>query len=95
MIFTGFGDSSLDLELRAWTSTRVTRPRKFASDLYFAVFEALQREGIEIPFPQRDLHARSVIAPLGGGRIATDAPGATRAADGSPEPGERPAQGGE
>ncbi len=60
VIFAGFGDSSLDFELRVWTATQVTTPRVIASELYFKVFEAFKREGIEIPFPQRDLHLRSV-----------------------------------
>lgn len=94
VIFTGFGDSSLDFELRVWTATRVITPRKFASELYFAIFEALRHEGIEIPFPQRDLHVRSVINSLAGSRFATDVPGATRAADNPREPGKWPTQGG-
>ena len=60
VVFTGFGDSSLDFELRVWTSKQVTTPKVIASDLYFELFSAFQDEGIEIPFPQRDLHLRSV-----------------------------------
>ena len=60
VIFEGFGDSSLDFELRVWTARQVTTPKIIASDLYFKIFASFQREGIEIPFPQRDLHLRSV-----------------------------------
>ena len=60
VIFTGFGDSSLDFELRVWTQRQVTTPKIISSDMYFALFAALKKEGIEIPFPQRDLHLRSV-----------------------------------
>lgn len=60
VIFTGFGDSSLDFELRVWTNRHVTTPKIIASDLYFGLFAALKNEGIEIPFPQRDLQLRSV-----------------------------------
>lgn len=35
------------------------------SDLYFAIDEALRKNGIEIPFPQRDVHVKSWIAPGG------------------------------
>ena len=62
VIFTGFGDSSLDFELRVHTSRRVTRPRLIRSEIYFATFAAFKREGIEIPFPQRDIHVRSTAA---------------------------------
>ena len=71
VIFTGFGDSSLDFALRVWTSKQVTTPRSFSSDLYFKLFAALKAEGIEIPFPQRDLHLRSAPATM---RVATLAP---------------------
>jgi small-conductance mechanosensitive channel len=35
------------------------RPSRFKSDLNFAIEEKLREAGIEIPFPQRDLHIRS------------------------------------
>lgn len=66
VVFTGFGDSSLDFELRVWTERLLTTPRAFASELYFEAFRAFKREGIEIPFPQRDVHVKDVAAPLEG-----------------------------
>ena len=57
-LFLGFGDSSLDFELRAWTGTDFVQ---VASELRVAVNQALADAGIEIPFPQRDLHVRSGI----------------------------------
>ena len=69
VLFTGFGESSLDFELRVWTTRQVTTPRVIASELYFAVFAAFKREGIEIPFPQRDLHLRSVTDSIAGSRF--------------------------
>ena len=56
-IFTGFGDSSLDFELRAWTVGDFVM---VASDLRVGIDRTLAEHGIEIPFPQRDLHLRSV-----------------------------------
>jgi potassium efflux system protein len=56
-IFTGFGDSSLDFELRAWTVGDFVR---IESDLRVGIDRTLAEHGIEIPFPQRDLHLRSV-----------------------------------
>ncbi len=64
VLFTGFGDSSLDFELRVWTITRVQFPRILASEIYFMIFKAFKEHGIEIPFPQRDLHVKSVSAPI-------------------------------
>jgi small-conductance mechanosensitive channel len=56
-LFLGFGGSSLDFQLRAWTRTDYVQ---VSSDLLVAVNSALADAGIEIPFPQRDLHLRSV-----------------------------------
>ena len=58
-IFTGFGESSLDFELRAWTA-EFDNYLATKSDLLLAVHDALYAAGIEIPFPQRDLHLRTV-----------------------------------
>ncbi len=58
--FLGFGDSGLELELLAW----IADPRQqnpIRSDLCFAVDAAFRRYGIEVPFPQRDLHLRSPV----------------------------------
>ena len=57
VIFNGFGDSSLDFEVRAWTEGDYVA---VASDLRIGINRALADAGIEIPFPQRDLHLRSV-----------------------------------
>ncbi len=57
-LFMGFGDSSLDFELRVWI--RQIRQRfDVTSDLNFAIDKAFRENGVEIPFPQRDLHLRS------------------------------------
>lgn len=57
---TGFGDSSLDFILGIWVSPeQVKRPTSLSSDYLWAIDDAFQRYGIEIPFPQRDLHIRS------------------------------------
>jgi small-conductance mechanosensitive channel len=57
---TGFGDSSLNFELIVWlTSDAVKRPGAVNADYLWAIETALGKYGIEIPFPQRDLHVRS------------------------------------
>jgi small-conductance mechanosensitive channel len=57
--FVSYGDSSINFQLLFWIDVRQTARRLVRSALYFAVFDALKAAGIEIPFPQRDLHIRS------------------------------------
>lgn len=56
--FKEFGDSSLNFELRAWTSTLLHNRGGFISRMNFAIHEKLKKYEIGIPFPQRDLHFR-------------------------------------
>ncbi|BCR05612.1 hypothetical protein DESUT3_26810 [Desulfuromonas versatilis] len=58
-IFMGFGESSLDFELRVWLAD-VGRRLGVRSDLGRYIEKRFREAGIEIPFPQRDLHLRSV-----------------------------------
>nr|WKN36582.1 mechanosensitive ion channel [Tunicatimonas sp. TK19036] len=62
--FDEFGDSSLNFNLMVWTSQYVQRPRALKSQLYYSVFKKFKEHGIEIPFPQRDLHIRSGELPV-------------------------------
>lgn len=64
VIFLGFGDSSLNFELRVWTEDSLRTPRILKSSLYYAIFRAFSENAIEIPFPQRDIHVRSVAGNL-------------------------------
>ena len=59
VFFDKFGESSLDFELVVWSTEMSYRPRRFKSDLNFAIEKALREAGIEIPFPQRDVYVRS------------------------------------
>lgn len=59
--FIGYGDNSIDFQLLVWVDIRKTARRAIRSKLYFAMFETFAENGIEIPFPQRDLHFRSGI----------------------------------
>jgi len=56
-----FGESSINLELVVWSKEMSYRPRRFRSDLNFAIAEKLHETGIEIPGPQRDLHFRDGV----------------------------------
>ena len=64
VIFQGFGDSSLDFEVRAWTS-EFDRFVRIRSKICIAISDHLAEAGIEIPFPQRDLHLRDLPPGLG------------------------------
>jgi len=60
-LFLRFGESSIDFALRFWTAD-FDRWQVLASDVLIEVHASLGRAGIEIPFPQRDLHVRSLDA---------------------------------
>ncbi len=60
--FDAFGDSSLNFELGVWTQAMVHSPRRFRSNINFAIERALREAGIEIPFPQRVVHLRPAPA---------------------------------
>lgn len=55
-LITGFGDSSVDLELRAWIEDPSNGVSNVKSEIYFAIWDAFKEHNIEIPFPQRDVH---------------------------------------
>ena len=59
VFFDEFGDSSLNFTLGVWTSTYTDKPRRLKSELYFEIFDQFKKVGIEIPFPQRDLHIKT------------------------------------
>ncbi len=55
--FIGFGDSSLDFRLLAWTN--LDHRLGTESEINITINQKLAEAGIEIPFPQTDLHIRS------------------------------------
>jgi len=59
VIFTEFGDNSLNFELAVWTEEMTATPIHFTSQMNFIIEKKLRDNDIEIPFPQRDLHIRS------------------------------------
>lgn len=59
--FRSFGESSLEFELLCWIDRPVDRGR-LSHELNCAVYKQFRQSGIEIPFPQRDLHVRSMPA---------------------------------
>lgn len=59
--FRDFGESGLDFELLCWINRPVDRGR-LKHELNCAVYKAFQSEGISIPYPQRDIHVRTMPA---------------------------------
>jgi small-conductance mechanosensitive channel len=59
VLFVNFGGSSLDFELRVWVAEFDTR-LGVISELHQEIDSRFRKLNIEIPFPQTDLHVRSV-----------------------------------
>jgi potassium efflux system protein len=61
VVFAAFGESSLDFELRVFT-TGVINMRVLRHELHLAIDDAFRANGIEIAFPQRELHVKGLPA---------------------------------
>jgi len=59
-LLKGFGDSSVDLEIRFWVIDPKNGLSNLKSEILLGVWDRFHENGIEIPFPQRDLHLKSV-----------------------------------
>ena len=57
----GFGESSIDLELRVWINDPMEGVANVKSAVLLRIWEKFRAHGVEIPFPQRDLHIKSTI----------------------------------
>jgi small-conductance mechanosensitive channel len=58
VIFKEFGESALKFELRVWSSRLLHRRGVLISQLNFSIFEKFKEHGVQIPYPQRDLHLK-------------------------------------
>jgi potassium efflux system protein len=59
VLCSGFGDSSIDYEVRFWAASYLEAITA-RSDLAVRVYDTLDQHGIEIPFPQRDVTLRKI-----------------------------------
>jgi len=59
VLFDKYGDSSLDFNLRIWTRNYINKPGVLRSQLYYEIFKVFREKGVEIPYPQRDIHIKS------------------------------------
>jgi small-conductance mechanosensitive channel len=59
--FKAFGDSSLDFTLSFWIKDPKTGTANVRSRALLALWDIFKRDGIEIPFPQRDVNLRTPV----------------------------------
>lgn len=68
----GYGESSMNFELVVWpTLEAVKRPRAMNAAYTWAIDDALRKAGIEVPYPQRDIHIRSFFGHEGKDALET------------------------
>ena len=58
-LIMGFGDSSIDFEIRCWIFDPQEGEANLRSDIYYRLWDLFKENGVEIPFPQRDIHIKS------------------------------------
>ncbi|MCH2535366.1 MAG: mechanosensitive ion channel, partial [Bdellovibrionales bacterium] len=58
VLFKGFGDSTLDFELRVWTEQFASKPGLLTSNINFSIAKIFEKNGVKVPYPQRDLHIK-------------------------------------
>jgi small-conductance mechanosensitive channel len=59
-LLVGFGDSSVNLELRVWINDPQNGLGSIKSALLWGIWQRFHEHGIELPFPQRDLYLKSM-----------------------------------
>ena len=59
-LLTGFGDNTINLELRAWINDPENGLGSVKSGLFWGIWQRFRQHGIELPFPQRDVHLKSI-----------------------------------
>ena len=67
-LITGFADSGINLELGVWIDDPDQGLAALRSDLYAGIWQAFRRDGIEIPFPQREIRVLGAIKTTPGER---------------------------
>ena len=64
-LVTGFGDSSVDLEIRIWIRDPMNGCANVKNEVLLEVWDLFHEHGIQIPYPQRDLHVKSISRDVG------------------------------
>ena len=81
VLVTAFGDNSVNISLRVSTTIMTDRFGSLKSDLFMEIFRVFREKKIEMPYPQHDVHVRSIDAPL----VVANPPGKTTQTAGSGE----------
>jgi small-conductance mechanosensitive channel len=59
-ILSGFGDNAVNLELRVWINDPRNGIASVKSDLFWGIWQRFRDHGIIMPYPQRDVHLKSI-----------------------------------
>lgn len=59
-LLTGFGDNAVNLEVRVWINDPQNGIGSVKSDLLWGIWQRFRDHGIEIPYPQQDVHLKSI-----------------------------------
>ena len=59
VLFSDFGESYIEFNLRVWTREYINRPGVLKSQLYYAIFRKFKEHNVEIPYPHRDILIRN------------------------------------
>mgnify|MGYP000471530224 FL=1 len=57
---TGFGDNSVDFEMRGWIVDPTDGLGNIRSSFYLRIWDLFKENGIEFPYPQRDVHLKEL-----------------------------------
>ncbi len=59
-LITGLGDNAVNLEVRVWINDPQNGIASVKSDLFRGILQRFREHGIEMPYPQRDVHLKSI-----------------------------------
>ncbi len=59
-LLVGFGDSTVNLEVRVWINDPQNGIASVKSDIFWGIWQRFREHGIELPFAQRDVHLKSI-----------------------------------
>ncbi len=87
----GFGESSVDLELRVWIQDAEEGVSNIKSEVYLKIWDLFHEHGVAFPYPQRDIHVKGPVHLMFDGEVAPPEPTFTSGAvEGSLPPGFKP-----